>query len=286
MKNIVVIIRVFDRIEDLSYNLDIINRTWKSNTYETIVVSNGVQYGYKLNQDLVGRVNNVIELQYNAGHLKGSSQLLTEGIKIIDFCHYDYVVILEADTWIYGDSIVEKYISKMKRNKAVWASARWYDRFCSLATDFAIIDAKWLRNNKEIFDFTYFPECHMANYLNEHNSKYVYIKENMQTLIPSYIHFEWPYSRKGRFNCFPKGKMVTHHVEDYDTGFVIKKQEFNAIVGFRYFKDVPEIYLFWTKMRMKFSHFIQSVLPKRSWFGKRSYLNIDSYMEKVNSKNI
>jgi len=250
-----------------------------------MIACNGEGNGYPISEAAKTQVDKVIYLDNNAGHLKGSSVLLLNSYPYIpDDCIY--TLILEADTWVYEDALISKYIKIMNDCNIDWASARWYDRFHSLATDFALVRTKYIKEHKDLFDFVHFPECHIANHLRDNNGRYVYIKENMQTLIPSYIHFEWPYSKKGRFNCFPTGKMVTHHVEDYKTGFIIKKQEFNAVTGCRYFKDVPESNLVLAKICMRLSHLLQTILPKRSWFGKRSYLNIDSYMEKVNSKNI
>lgn len=284
-KKVGILVRVYNRIDDLVITLRLLKDTWDNNQYDIFVISNGVSHGYTLSQTVYELADKVICLDKNAGHLKGSSQLLMAGMEQMPLTKYDYIIILEADTWIYGDSLISKYIKLMQRKNAVWASARWYDRFHSLATDFAIIDAKYLQNNKELFNFTYFPECHMANYLRDHNGKYIYIKENMQTLIPSYIHFEWPYSRKGRFNCFHRGKMVTHHVEDYKDGFITKKQEFNAVAGICYFEDVPAINLPMVKILIGLSHFVQSTLPKRSWTGNRCYLDIDARMRYVESLN-
>ena len=34
-----------------------------------------------------------------------------------------------ADTWLYSDKLIEKYVGKLSVSSAVWASARWYDRY-------------------------------------------------------------------------------------------------------------------------------------------------------------
>lgn len=282
---ILILFRVYDRTEDLKINLHIIKDTWKSFSYDIVVVSNGISKGYFLDQEVYSNSTNVITLKENAGHLLGNSQLLKEGVRFVNLENYSHVIILEADTWIYGDSIVSKYVNLMNSKGYDWASARWYDRFISLATDFAIVNSSYLKMNTDIFDFIFFPECHVANYLRDHGGKFVLIKENMQTLIPSYIHFKWPYSRKGRFNCFPKSKMVTHHIEDYAGGMKRKKRDFNCLAGFQYFDDVPATNHRMIKLLMCLSHLIQKCLLKRSWLRYREYLDIETYMNHVNANN-
>lgn len=138
MKNCV-LIRVYNRIEDLCCNLRIIRDTWLGNDYDIVVVFNGGNSGYRLPEIVYQLTNHVYVLNNNSGHLSGNSQLLIEGIRNIDFDLYDYIILLEADTWIYTDRIITKYTGKLEASKSVWASARWYDRFYSLATDFAIV---------------------------------------------------------------------------------------------------------------------------------------------------
>lgn len=275
MKKICVLIRVYDRIDDLVHNLKIIKDTWKNNCYDIVVVFNGLQCGYKLPQIVNELADKVLTLSENAGHLKGNSQLLLEGLKHIQLSAYDYVIILEADTWLYTDQLVSKYVGKLGDSDAVWASARWYDRYYSLATDFAIIKSRYLMANSSIFDFTTYPECYVCNYLLNNEMKYVWIKENMNVQLPSYIK-RFPFASKGRFYSFPASKMVTHHIEHLKYGMRTKKRHFNIVARCNYFMDERRslIYLYTMNLCMRFSHLLDRCLLRRSWYSKRQVLDL------------
>lgn len=266
MKDVIVIIRVYDRIEDLRYSLQIIKETWKINNYSICVVSNGQANGYSIPTDLLPSIDNPIILKNNAGHLKGNSQLLLSACNVVNFKKYDYTIILEADTWLYSDEIIIKYIERLDNSECVWASAKWYDRFHSLATDFAIIKSSFLHYNTEIFNFVDYPECYVCNYLMEKNKKYLYIKENMNVQIPSYIK-RLPHAPHGRFYSFHNSKMVTHHIEHLKGGMLEKKKIFNSISNTHFFKDAGNPSL---KVRYSIllSHCIDKFLVRRSWYSK------------------
>lgn len=276
MKKVCVLIRVYDRTEDLLYNLEIIRDTWKSHQYDVYVVSNGINNGYIIPEKAYGLANSIIDLKENAGHLKGNSQLLMEGMRQIDIRPYDYLIILEADTWLYTDKLISKYIEKLEESDAVWASARWYDKLYSLATDLAIIKASFIEHNHGIFDFTTFPECYVCNYLEEHHKKYILIKENMIVNTPSYIK-SMPFAPAGRFFCFPESKMVTHHTELLKGGMHTKKKHLNAIAGCNYFKDASlnRISRGMMKMLMRLSQLINKCVVRKSWYSKRSFYRFE-----------
>lgn len=275
MKNICVLIRVYDRIDDLAYNLKIIRDTWVQNSYSIVVVFNGQQCGYKLPPIINVLADNILILGENAGHLKGNSQLLLEGLKHIQLSVFDYVIILEADTWLYTDQLISKYVGKLEASDAVWASARWYDRFYSLATDFAIIKSSYLKTNSAIFDFATYPECYVCNYLLNHGQKYIWIHENMNVQLPSYIR-KFPFAPMGRFYAFPASKMVTHHIEQLKYGMRTKKRHFNIAAKCNYFVDESHsmIYLYIMNLYMQFSHLIDRCFLRRSWYSKRKVLNL------------
>ncbi len=267
MKRICILIRVYDRIEDLQNNLSIIRNTWLSHNYDIIVVGNGKADGYILPESINSLANNVIELEYNAGHLKGNSQLLLEGLANITLSNYDYVIILESDTWLYTDAIINKYVFLLDESDAVWASARWYDRFYSLATDFALIKSTFLKDNVNIFNFTIYPECYVCNYLMDRGLKYILINENMNVMVPSYIK-TYPYAPKGRFYVFPKSKMVTHHIEDIKGGMNEKKYYFNVVAGRDFFK-VNKTVSSIEKFKISIAFIFDKFLLRRSWYSKR-----------------
>jgi hypothetical protein len=267
MKQICIVIRVYDRIDDLEVNLDIIRNTWKKNNYYIIVTSNGKLNGYELTDKIYQNADYVLEINHNLGHLKGNSQLLLESIKFIPK-ECEYTVLLEADTWIYSDKLLDFYIQKLFIQNAIWASANWYDRFKSNATDFAIVNTNFLLQNDQLLNFTEYPECWVTNYLIDHNAKILYIRELMPVQIASYIK-KLPYAPFGRFYVFPLGKMVTHHVEDLRGGIDEKKFFFNVIAGTTYFSTVMNKNKRVELFKIYLIHFISHLLIRRSWYSKR-----------------
>lgn len=275
-KKIAILIRVYDRIEDLKYNLQVIRDTWQVFDYYIIVISNGYPKGYEIADDSKALIDNLIVLEHNAGHKKGNSQLLLEGIKYIP-SDCDYTIILEADTWIYQDKIVEKYVSSMDQSpNIVWSSADWYDKDYALATDFAIIRTDYIRKNPGLFDFELFPESHIANFLRDNNGQFQWITENMPVHVPSYIS-KYPYiddiSNK-RFYIFPKSKMVTHHVEFIKGGMAQKKRFFNIVTGIDYFQEESVQLKGWKKFKVSFWINLSKLFLKKSWFKKKYYREI------------
>lgn len=262
-----ILIRVYDRIEDLDLLLEVIHRTWKNFDYFILIVSNGKTNGYELDAKIKSRADKIVELHNNAGHLKGNAQLLQEGVRYLK-PDAKYTIILEADTWIYTDDIIKKYIGIMQKENSVWASAQWYSRFYSLATDFAIINTDFLLSNTEIFDYTGYPECYSANFIIEKKQKYIYIKENMPVHVPGYIK-KYPFAPKSRFYMFPKSGMITHHIEELKGSMEEKKYCFNAIAGKDFFetdyKGIPyNKYINKLMLAIKLS----KLLPNRTWVSK------------------
>lgn len=275
---ITVLIRVYDRIEDLKYNLQIISDTWKANDYYIIVVSNGKSKGYDIPAGALPLIDKLVILDNNAGHRKGNSQLLLEGAKYIPQ-DSDFTLILEADTWVYGDTIQKKYAELLaKKSNATWASADWYDKYYALATDFAIIKTDYIKEHTGIFDFELFPECHITNFLRDTKSEFIWITENMPVHVPSYVNYKYPYVpniKEGRFYVFPKSKMVTHHIEYLKGGMEQKKRYFNILVGYDYFSDVKVKNKTWNRFKMRFWIGLSNCFIKRSWYSKKTYKNIE-----------
>ncbi|WP_165020605.1 glycosyltransferase family 2 protein [Dysgonomonas sp. ZJ279] len=274
---IAVLIRVYDRIEDLKYNLQIISDTWKENEYYIIVVSNGKNKGYEIPSESLPLIDKLVILEENAGHRKGNSQLLMEGIKYIPK-EYDYTLILEADTWVYTDTIHTKYAHLLSQSQyAVWASADWYDKSYGLATDFALIKSDYIRNNPKLFDFELFPECHISNFLRDNKGNYIWISENMPVHVPSYIKYKYPYVpniKEGRFYVFPKSKTATHHIEFLKGGMQQKKEYFNILADCDYFADAKVSNKAWKRFKMRFWIGLTKCFIKKSWFRKKIYIEI------------
>lgn len=274
---VAVLIRVYDRIEDLKYNLQIIRDTWNLNDYYVIVVSNGRSKGYEVDEESIELIDKFVLLEHNAGHRKGNSQLLMEGMKFIpDDC--DFTLILEADTWLYGDVLISKYANQLAHaSDKVWASADWYDKYYALATDIALIKTDYIKENPGIFDFELFPECHIANFLRDTNGGFVWISENMPVHVPSYIKYGYPYVpniKEGRFYVFPKSKMVTHHIEFLRGGMEQKKRYFNIVSNFDYFIDAKVSLKSWKRFKMNFWRGLTRFMFKRSWYSKKTYKEI------------
>lgn len=274
---ITVLIRVYDRLEDLKYNLQIIADTWKENDYYIIVVSNGKNKGYTIDSDSLKYIDKLVVLEENAGHRKGNSQLLLEGMKFIPQ-DSEFTLILEADTWVYGDQIHSKYAKLLAQNPdSVWASADWYDKYYALATDFALIKSDYIRQYPQIFDFELFPECHISNVLRDTNKGYIWITENMPVHVPSYIKWKYPYIpniKEARFYVFPKSKIVTHHIEFLKKGMEKKKQYFNIVANTNYF-EVKTPNKSWGRFKMIFWRGLSKLFIKRSWYCSKTYKVIE-----------
>lgn len=274
MIKICILIRVYDRLADLEANLKIIRETWNLNQYYIVVVSNGKSNGFNLSIDINNNADKIVELEENVGHLKGNSQLLLNGINHIPK-DCEYTILLEADTWVYTDDIVAKYILKLQNQEAVWASARWYDRCYSMATDFAIVKSNFLQSNRDILNFTNLPECWVANYLINSKNKYIYIRENMPVFVPSYIK-RYFYAPKGRFYVYPYSRMVTHHIEDLKNGMDEKKFYFNVLAQQDYFKLKNKSLKSWELMKIKICILLTYLFLRRSWYSKSEMFEVSN----------
>lgn len=272
-RSIAILIRVYDRIEDLKYNLQIIRKTWTGFDYYIIVVSNGAPDGYLPDSDTVGMIDKFVSLEHNAGHKKGNSQLLIEGTKYIPG-ECDYTIILEADTWLYTDKVIRKYVDMMDtKSDIMWASADWYDKDYALAVDFAIIKSDFVRNNPKLFDFDVYPECYIANYLRDVDAKFVWITENMPVHVPAYVS-KYPYVNdivNRRFYVFPKSRMVTHHIEYLKGGMEQKKRYFNIVSDTDFFSGQKVSGKKWERSKMNFWINLSKLFIKKSWFKDKYY---------------
>lgn len=266
MSKICVLIRVYNRVEDLIYCVDIIRNTWKLNDYYIIIVANGENNGYTIDDRCKSQADLFINLTENVGHFHGNSQLLLAGLNMIpDEC--EYTIILEADTWMYGDEIIENYAMRLKNESAVWASAQFFRYIENLATDFAIVDTSFVKKHKEIFTFQGTPEYYVANYLNEHQFRYIYITENMPISLPRYVK-KFPYAPTGRFFSFCKSRMVTHHIETLEGGMEEKKFFFNVVANTSYFTHSYKKKYSWVRTKMRIFIALSYLIPYKSWFIK------------------
>jgi hypothetical protein len=233
MKKVCIIIRIYNRVEDLGYCIDIIHDTWKLLDYYIIVVANGSSNGFVVDNNIKDKADKFVDIKFNAGHYKGNAQLLQEALpQIPEDC--EYTVLLEADTWLYGDIIIKKYIEKLDAAGAVWASSQFFTYALNLATDFAVVKSEFLKSHPGVIDFEGLAEYHVAHFLKKRGFTFIYMDEIKPVNLPKYIRW-FPYAPAGRFNIFPKAKMVTHHTEELSGGMNQKKAYFNAIAGNDYF---------------------------------------------------
>lgn len=269
------IIRVYNRVEDLKHCINIIRDTWKLFNYHIVVVANGGSDGFVIDEDCKSKIDRLVDLETNAGHLKGNAQLLQEGLLYIPG-DCTYTLILEADNWLYGDQLMERYVTLLNEEKAVWASAQWYSHLYSLATDIAIIQTGFLTSNPQIFEYTGYPECYAANYIIDNSFKFIYITENMPVHLPGYIKY-YPFMSRSRFNVFPESKMVTHHVELLNGGMEKKKLLFNTLAATSYFKgdDLKPNKLL--KLKMLIAIKLSFMFPIKGWIMKSRQLKIEKF---------
>jgi len=233
---IAVLVRTHHRMQDLEVGLAAIRRHWSRHDYHVLVVSNGLAAGIEVPPGVRESGAEVVELSENPGHLRGNSQLLREGLRRLPR-EAEHVVLLEADTWLFSDRLVDLALERMARDRAVWASATWLDRYHSVAVDFAVADARYLREHPEILDFERHPETRIASGILRHGARYVPLPELMPVHVPRFVRSVLP-AQGGRFRSFPDGPMVTHHIEDLPGGLQEKLAEANYTIGAREF-DVP-----------------------------------------------
>jgi GT2 family glycosyltransferase len=142
-----IVMRVFNRIEDLQICIDIIKKYWVRGTYYIVVVGNRKSEGFPIPEAVRTKVNKVVELDQNLGHREGNAQLVLEGIPHIpDTCQY--TVLLEADTWVFTDEVVHKYIHLLDSRVSIWASSEWIEKYWSLGLDFALVRTSYIKHNK------------------------------------------------------------------------------------------------------------------------------------------
>jgi len=260
-------------MDDLKICVNAVNKYWTGFEKEIVVVSNGSSMGYHVSDEIRSAVDKTIELKENAGHQKGNSQLLTEGIRHVS-PDCKYVVLLEADTWVFGNEIIEKYTGIMEEKNIMWASSEWIERYYSLGLDFAIVNAKFLKENPEILNFETHSELWVCHYLLEKEAAFVYIKENMPTHIPKSLRkFYEPFG--GRFRSFPGSKMVTHHTEDLQGGMEEKKLMANICLNRNEFNVNIQKNIQLEHLKLKLVFLLQSFFPRSKWLRSKKKYNFD-----------
>lgn len=274
-KKIAVLIRVYDRTNDLKINVQVIKDLWKEHDYDIFVCFNGKEKGYILDKK-VHDSTKVIQLDHNAGHLKGNSQLLLEGMKHINLTQYNYLIILEADTWLMGDSLITKYVNLLDNSSSVWASSEWVENRYSVGVDFAIIDSTFIsKHYKNLFNFTTDAEMWVAEYMMHVKAPFIFIKELMPVHRPSCI--KSIYNADGaRLRVFPSGNIVTHHIENLVGNMQKKKLLADAMYQNNYFTQESKSTLIITYYKYMFLNLFLKILPRSGWFKKKKSTFRDS----------
>jgi len=273
-----IIIRVFNRVDDLRICIDLIRKFWIRNEYYVLIVSNGKYAGFDIPEEIRNAADNIIDLAENIGHLEGDQRLLKAGLQFIpDSC--EYTILLQADTWIFDDELIDKYTTEMKNSSSVWSSAEWVEKYWSLAIDFAIAKTDFIKSNSGILDFEKHPEAWVCDYLMENGYKFLYIKECMPVHIPKFLRDLYN-AYGGRFRSFPEAKMVTHHIEDLEGGIEEKMLLANICLGRKEFNIGDEAMIASGNRKLKKLIKLGMFLPRSKWFGGKKHRRLESRVRK------
>ncbi len=249
---------------DLAVCVDLIRKYWNRDSYYLVVVSNGRSAGHSLPESVWAAADRCVELVHNAGHLKGNAQLVLAGLGLIpDECRY--TVLLEADTWVFSDTLVQEYVRRLAAEHAVWASAEWIEKRWSLGLDFAIAETAYLQRHTETFNYATDAESWVCNRLRAAGHRFLYITENMPVHQPRCLKSLFG-RYGGRFRSFPRAGMVTHHLEDLPHGLESKKFLANVCLGRREFPVGSEDAIHrehrWLRALMALAPYV----PRSRWF--------------------
>lgn len=263
-ERIAVIIRVFNRVEDLRHNLTIIRECWTRAQYHIIVVFNGAAAGIALPPEVTPLCDELVVLPDNAGHMMGNAQLLWEGVGLIpNDCRY--TVLLEADTWLLDDHLITRYRDVLERTGAAWASAEWVEKYWSLAVDFALARSELLcRRREQLFRFDARPERLFAELFRREDIGFVYIRELMPVHVPTSLRF-LRVGYGGRFRLFTRGPLVTHHIEELVGGMKEKERLADVAAGNKRYTVVPRQQLWLRRMGYAALMRLAAWAPRSSW---------------------
>lgn len=264
---IAVVIRVCNRLEDLAVCLDLVRTRWDRGRYHVVVVANGASDGFPLPPSARAAADTVVELPGNPGHRQGSAELLREGVaRVPDEC--PYTVLVEADTWMLSDDVVGRWIRRLEASGGVWASAEWFERYWSLAVDFAIVSTDYAKGHPSLFSFTRHPETWICNHLLDDGAAFRYLREAMPVHVPRSMR-AWISGQGGRFRSFPHARMVTHHIENLDGGIDEKRFLANVCAGSRIFETGSEREIAAEHRRLCRVMAAARFAPRSRWLGRK-----------------
>lgn len=267
-ERIAVIIRVFNRVEDLQRNLAIIRKCWTRAQYHVIVVFNGAAAGITLPPEVAQLCDELVVLSDNAGHMKGNAQLLWEGVGLIPSdCRY--TVLLEADTWLLDDHLIIRYRDALECTGTSWASAEWVEKYWSLAVDFALARSELLCGRREqLFRFDASPERRFAELFRREGIGFLYIRELMPVHVPASLRL-LRVGYGGRFRLFTRGPLVTHHIEDMAGGMREKERLTDVATGTNRYTEMPRRQLWLRRLGYAALMRLAAWAPRSSWLRRK-----------------
>ena len=266
-----VLLRVHDRMHDLEICVDVIRKHWTRGEYVLLVASNGGTRGLTVPPSVRSAADRVLEVEGDAGHFGGSAQLLREGIRAVpDDCRW--TILLEADTWIFGDDILQRYIRRLEAEQKVWASALWVERFYTLALDVAVVNTAFAKSRPHLFDFVEppGPEAWVHNQLRAAGQRPLYIREHMPVHVPALLRRFYS-GHGGRFRTFTAARMVTHHLEDLSGALQEKLRIANEVLGVREFNVPGPAHLHRRRIVRRLTEGLRSWVPRSSWIRPRRW---------------
>jgi len=216
-------------MEDLALNIEVILSQWKRGVYPIYAAFNGHTAGIRLPETALTHAK-IIQVDDNPGHKGGALRLLLEGLTALP-TECEFAVTLEADSWLLDDAIISKYLGIMKSESGiVWAAGNWVDKHHSLAVDFALVRLSFIREFHHLIAFTDHIESRLYTLIQSLGFKSLIIKEVNPTHIPKAMPLVLQASGRRR-RAFPRGPMVTHHIEDLPGGMAEKRRIANRTAG-------------------------------------------------------
>lgn len=280
-KNIAVLIRTYSRILDTEALIYIIKTKWIKHNYTVFVVHNGENDGYAAT-NYIKENSHYIGVKENTGHRSGAASLVKEGFNVLktwqNFSHY---IFIESDFWLLDDNLIDNYLEKMDKNKTKIAAAIWVEKIRSVAVDFFIMDADYLKKNSQLLDWDNHAEQYFAKHI-PHEDLTV-IEELRPTHLPKlarFLNLSVQLVDGGRFRIFPKAIALTHHIEtlasDKNKAIQIKKGLANSLAKTEIFPATPNVPVPQKLCIQYFSKFIP-----QSWWKKYITKHITSFCKKI-----
>ncbi len=245
-KNIAILIRTYSRISDTEALIHIIKTKWPKHNYTIFVVHNGENDGY-LATEYIKKNSYYIQVKENTGHRTGAASLVKEGFNVLktqeNFSHY---IFIESDFWLLNDNLIDNYLRKTDKNKTKIAATIWVEKIRSIAVDFFIADAEYLKKNSQLLDWDNHAEQYVAKHLPY--EELTIIDELRPTHLPRLarcLNLSIQLVDGGRFRIFPKAPALTHHIEtldpDKEKAIQIKKGLANSLAKTKIFPAIQDI---------------------------------------------